>query len=97
MKGIIVVDKIPENCRNIKGEEEIGCPFGGMVCQVKQKDVMSHVVEGTKPDWCPIRPMPEKKELTGDVSNVKSISEESIKIGWNDCIDEMLKGALHEA
>lgn len=53
-KGMIVVDKIPENCRNIRGDKEKGCPFGGMECQVKQKDVMEHVKEGTKPDWCPI-------------------------------------------
>ena len=52
-KGIIVVD-LPKSCRNIRGDEN-GCPFGGMVCQVKQKDVMNHVVKGTKPDWCPIK------------------------------------------
>lgn len=52
-KGIIVVDKIPENCRNIRGEKEKGCPFGGMVYQIKQEDVMKHIEDGTKPDWCP--------------------------------------------
>lgn len=60
-KGIIVVD-VPENCRNIRGDEK-GCPFGGMACQIKQEDVMKHVSEGTKPDWCPIISVSKEMEM----------------------------------
>lgn len=57
-KGIIVVDKVPENCRNIMGEKEKDCPYGGMECKIAKKDAMEHVKRGTKPDWCPIKPVP---------------------------------------
>lgn len=57
-KGIIVVDKIPQTCQHIRGNKEEGCPFGGTVCQITRNDVFYHSRFGSKPDWCPIRPMP---------------------------------------
>lgn len=93
MKGIIVVDKIPKNCRNIRGDEENGCPFGGMVCQITGQDVMRHVTKGTKSDICPIKKMPEKLQSSRGMANrLKS----EIR-GFNYCIDRILKGASHEA
>lgn len=64
--GIIVVDKIPLTCQHIRGNKEEGCPFGGMVCQITQNDVYVHVRDGSKPDWCPIRPVPEEISKGGD-------------------------------
>ena len=87
-QGIIVVD-MPETCRHIRGEKEKGCPFGGMVCQVTQRDVMEYLVKGSKPDWCPIRPIPEKKPLTGIVSSAKAVGDELVRAGWNACLDEI--------
>lgn len=40
-----------------------------------------------KPDWCPIRDLPEKLE-----ENVEDYEESYYIGGWNDCIDEILKG-----
>lgn len=37
-KGIIVLDEIPKNCRNIRGDKN-GCPLGGMFCQICDTDV----------------------------------------------------------
>ena len=90
-KGIIVVDKIPVNCRNIRGDEN-GCPFGGMVCQINKEDVMEHVKNGTRSDRCPINPMPERKALTGDLSNVTKMGEELVKAGWNECLEKIEDG-----
>lgn len=87
VKGLIIVDKIPNNCRNISGEEDIGCPFGGMVCQITQKDVMSHVVYGTKPDWCPIKEMPSRKQVPGCFFMMDEVYGK--EIGFNDCLDEI--------
>lgn len=58
-KGMIVVDKIPETCQNIKGNKH-GCPYGGTVCKITQNDVFYFSRFGSKPGWCPIRPMSEK-------------------------------------
>lgn len=90
-KGIIVVEKIPENCRNIRGDEN-GCLYGGMVCQITQSDVMQHVKDGTKPDWCPIKTAPEKKpKIKQTVSPMITEQYEIYDKGWNACIDEIFK------
>lgn len=34
--------------------------------------------------------IPEKKQLTGDVSSIEKLKDELVKIGWNDCIDKIL-------
>ena len=39
-----------------------------------------------KPDWCPLRPMPEKK------SHTEELLEVFINTGYNACIDKLLKG-----
>lgn len=83
-KGIIVVD-MPETCRHIRGEKEKGCPFGGVVCQVNQRDVMGYLVKGSKPDWCPIKPMPERANHEGYCDNGRYDK------GWNDCLAELMK------
>ncbi len=78
-KGIIVVD-VPENdCR--------GCQCFGAYnkCGAIQRFV--DPIVGKTPDWCPIRPAPKKSEIVplGSMSYVS---------GWNDCIDEILKGKI---
>lgn len=98
MKGIIVVDKVPQTCQHIRGNKESGCPFGGMVCQIRDTDVTEHVVHGTMPDWCPIKPLPEKlpehepvayKDSDDNwVNRMKRLPEHC---GWNACLDVILE------
>ena len=98
MKGIIVVDKVPQTCQHIRGNKESGCPFGGMVCQIRDTDVTEHVVHGTMPDWCPIKPLPDKlpehepvayKDSDDSwVSRMKRLPEHC---GWNACLDVILE------
>ena len=40
-----------------------------------------------KPDWCPLREMPEKLPLQGDVSDLQKMLEEMRRASWNACID----------
>ena len=98
MKGIIVVDKVPQTCQHIRGNKESGCPFGGMVCQIRDTDVTEHVVHGTIPDWCPIKPLPDKLPEHEPVaykdnddnwtSRMKRLPEHC---GWNACLDVLLE------
>lgn len=90
-KGIIVVD-MPEYCDY--------CPTGrifginsGVECLVAPEEqcVSGYGLRVKRPDWCPIRPIPEKKPLTGDVSNTEKMGDELVRAGWNACIDELLK------
>ncbi len=76
-KGIIVVD-IPERCGK--------CEFiyTNKYCMASNFDALTG---GDKPDWCPIKPLPEKIEY----KTRHELSQESFAQGWNDCIDKMLR------
>lgn len=94
MKGIVVVD-IPERCLNCLFFSEIyeGTEACCTLADDEEYEDICRRIEDYyqgRPKWCPIKPLPEKKELKGNVSNAKGISEESIRIGWNKCIDKIL-------
>ena len=89
MKAVLVMD-IPENC-------DI-CPFCNncdYTCEVFQIRNEKYTYEvpsdGVKPDWCPLRPMPEKMQVCGKYPQPDRIVP-SYKIGWNACIDEIIGG-----
>lgn len=86
-KGIIVLGKIPQTCQHIRGNKEEGCPFGGMFCQICDVDVMEHVIKGTKPDWCPIKKMPERKMCSKSICI--ATEEYYQRKGFNACLDEI--------
>lgn len=66
-KGIIIVDDIPVICAecNLATVTQNG---KYLRCEAKNK-----VIYNAKPDWCPIKSMPERKALTGDVSNPEKL------------------------
>lgn len=83
-KAVLVMD-MPNNC--------IDCPchFAGMstvVCGVNKKKLLTDDIETYKPDWCPLRELPKKKE--DNANNSESFA--CFKLGYNACIDELLKG-----
>lgn len=79
-KGIIVVD-MPERCL----ECELMCTdqHGDDFCFIIGFD---ELVEDDKPDWCPIRPLPEKIQH----KSRQGLLQEQVALGWNLCIDEIL-------
>lgn len=79
-KGIIFLDKIPRTCQHIRGNKEEGCPFGGMFCQICDRDVMEHVIKGTKPDWCPIKP------VYSDDTDSANVDKESVILSPKDMV-----------
>lgn len=79
-KGIIVVD-VTENCK--KCEYRLTNGF----CIPSRKDIFKFALSNEKPDWCPIRPIPEKDhEDYGYDEYLAGMAQ-----GWNNCIDEILK------
>ena len=77
MKAILVID-MPENCLKCKLQDWANC----------------RIVKGchtgdTRPDWCPLKPMPEKMQVCGKYPQPDGIVP-SYKIGYNACIDEIL-------
>lgn len=81
-KAILILD-MPENC--------IECPIAGIMetyiyCNVAERGTIDEEAE-TRPDWCPLRPLPEKKVVTAN----DATAAVAIKYGWNNCIDELLR------
>lgn len=92
-KSVLVIDT-PENCYD--------CPFGTEYCGDSEYEGCCELAEcldgdtrliaeehydyesELRPDWCPLQPLPEK--MTGVAS---TDHWNSIKAGWNACIDEI--------
>ena len=86
-KAILVLNEMPENCgccplSNIDGkmifEAQIHCSITG------DSEDFYH-----KPKNCPLKSLPKKKQVDKNSSNDKTY--ELICLGYNACIDEMLK------
>ena len=88
-KAILAMD-MPERCtacKFLRKTDEGYCYCGLMDFDYQVNEYVTSVLKG-KPDWCPLKPIPEK-----DV-NEKIYSKEEMwywNQGWNACIDEILK------
>ena len=89
-KCVLIMD-MPSSClkcplgKNISNSIEvcIQCPLGKCAVDAETE---------TTPDWCPLKPMPSKKALNGDVTDIQKMGKELVDIGYNACIDELLNG-----
>jgi hypothetical protein len=83
-KAILVID-MPKSCKecNIQYEDEYSywCPCN----HVKENttDIYDHVINLTKPDWCPLKELPEKYDIRDSNFEYES--------GYNACIDKILE------
>lgn len=77
-KGYILVD-VPKSCRD--------CEFFGFVCRITNEKCKYYNEDG-RPDWCPIRELPEKMEVCGRYPQPGE-PVPSYRIGWNKCIEQM--------
>lgn len=103
-KSVLVIDT-PKSCYNCPfGTEYYDiCIYKGN-CELAEHlgKIMTLVTEEyygfeskSRPDWCPLKPLPEKMKLTGLYNGeyFKTGGKlPSYKIGWNDCIDEITGG-----
>lgn len=77
MKAVLVID-MPKTCKECK------CQLC-WVCVPADEDIDEYIDPNkAKPNWCPLRPLPQKFRTDGD-----DIEEDSYWNGWNDCIDEI--------
>lgn len=88
MKAILVME-MPENCLKCPMEMDVedtsGNKWQGNICQGSGK---RNADKSKKPDWCPLVPMPERKnyEKLSEGNPVKAWGN-----GWNSCLEEMDK------
>ena len=81
-KAILIMD-MPECCADCYcGYFERDTKELNLVCGATGEDANNV----GKPDWCPLRELPEKKELYLSINNQKGYCD-----GWNACLDKILK------
>lgn len=85
-KSILIIDT-PDSC--------MGCNFlycdmeeNLETCQAKDESKKVNLNEYEKPDWCPLKNLPEKKEIKE--LNGRPLLKAQF-VGWNQCIDEIVK------
>lgn len=91
-KSVLVIET-PESCR------DCGLRFDSYgqceVCVVADDYpiVDEHYEEGTKPDWCPLRPLPSYKNLKQHTDNTRTNLEAMLSYqffqGYNTCLQEI--------
>ena len=84
MKAILVIE-MPSSC--------MGCNFlhceieeNKEYCEAREIRKQIHLEKEEKPDWCPLKPMIEKK----DEDKAYTMTQLYRTQGYNACIDEIL-------
>ena len=83
-KSVLVIDT-PEDCES--------CVLHGGIFHSFCKINCRYIEDlSAKPDWCPLKPLPEKMKLTGNYNGEYSKTGGKTlgyKVGWNACINEI--------
>ena len=98
-KSVLVIDT-PENCYDCPfGTEYCGNLEYEGCCELAEcLDSDTRLIteehydyeSESRPEWCPLKPLPEKKEYIVPINNVES-QKDIIAVGWNACIDTITK------
>lgn len=88
-KAILVID-MPEKCKMCQfhypaRDMYTGAFMGG--CRLIQ--TMAIDDPNSKPDWCPLKPMPDRRKGTDYLDTI--FQHPAFDHGWNACIDEICK------
>lgn len=95
-EAVLVLNEMPTECFKCKL-----CQFafdsdlfeeGEAFCVVEGKSVEENLDNGSKPDWCPLRELPKRKDLT----KTKSETEFATFTGWNLCMTTITGGISDE-
>jgi len=96
-KSVLVIDA-PENCYDCPfGTEYCGDSEYEGCCELAEclDSDMRLIAEEyydyeseSRPDWCPLKPLPERKEYIVPIDNVES-QKDIIAVGWNACINKI--------
>ena len=93
-KAVLVMD-MPESCDMCDFVDDMQPPRYGertLYCSAPGigEDVTDYVA--CRPDWCPLRELQEKKETVHPQECYEnSYCTDEMKVGWNACLDRILK------
>ena len=84
MKGYILID-IPDNCQECPIGDNRSCVLETYIyCPIAKRGAIDVETE-TVPEWCPIKPLPERKHPCVNV--IETVSNN----GWNACLDAITR------
>lgn len=82
-KAVLVMD-MPDDCPLCKFFD-----LDGQCHAVDAENPWSTDPDKVKPDWCPLRELPEK--IPDLKSGYEDLSTSIRRVGWNACLDEILE------
>lgn len=83
-KAVLIMDEMPECCADCScGYFESGTKKLNLICGATGEDANNV----GKPDWCPLRELPEKSDHPEHCDNGR------FDAGWNGCLDAIEGGA----
>ena len=86
-KSVLVIDT-PESCTECKiGHDMSGYMEVCIICRIANKVTLNDEAE-SRPDWCPLKSLPEKKLYTAPERN-HELQKDLFAVGWNACLREI--------
>lgn len=89
MAKAVLVMNMPECCADCPCSFfERDNPILNLICGVTQEDAYNV----GKPDWCPLRELPEKKER-----RIGEHGERMFRAGFNACLNEIMRQGMSDS
>lgn len=84
MKAVLVID-MPKSCADCQIMADKWC-YG-----IPMEKVHDKININKRPSWCPLRPLPQKKEIDTTLvfGGYENIIQEALARGYNSCLDEI--------
>lgn len=86
-KSVLVMNTPERGCISCSiGQNDSNCRITRIYCPIAEETAFDEEAEAI-PDWCPLKPLPEKITRVAVTDHWNSI-----KAGWNNCIDAITGG-----
>ena len=89
-KAVIVLD-MPKSCWKCRFQvlSDLYSLEEEYVCEVECRALKESTMKN-KPKWCPLKPMPQKKNTEMSLNAMNDWLEHSERVGFNKCVDELV-------
>lgn len=90
-KSVLVMDTPEKGCIScLIGRNQSNCLETCIYCPIVEKVALDEEAEKI-PDWCPLRPLPEKMAIPRGARNVDGLEYAA---GYNTCVNEITGGEV---
>lgn len=84
-KSVLVMETPEKGCVSCPiGQNDSNCRITRIYCPIAEETAFNEEAE-TAPDWCPLKPLPEKSTTENDMTDYQC----GMVDGRNQCIDEI--------